>query len=81
MDKSSSIKLIELLALRPGSFLYQNAVTGEPACWEAQSLYQYSGWQESVSQAAFPDSNPVKLHNFQKLLDIPVEAFLVVRYP
>lgn len=81
MDKSSCIKLIELLTLRPGSFVHQNPVTGEPVCWEAQSLYQYAGWQEGVSQAAFPDSNPIKVRNFQKLLDIPIEAFLVLRYP
>lgn len=81
MDKSSCIKLIDLLALRPGSYLYQNPVTGEPVCWEAQSLYQYSDWQEGVSHAAFPDSSPVKAFNFQKLLDIPIQAFIVVHHP
>lgn len=81
MDKTSCIKLIELLALQPGSFLCQNVVTGEPVCWEAQAIYQYAGWQEGVSHAVFPDSSPVKLMNFQKLLDIPIEAFLALRYP
>lgn len=80
MDKTSVIKLIELLSLKQGSFLCQNTVTGEPVCWENQSLYQYSDWQEGVSQAAFPDSSPIKLQNFQKLLDIPIEVQLVIRY-
>ncbi len=80
MDRSSSMKLIDLLALRPGTFLCRNAVTGEAVCKEVQSIFQYADWQEEVSQAAFPDSSAVKLQNFQKLLDIPIAAHLVLRH-
>jgi len=80
LDKRSVIKLIDLLSLRPGAILYQNAVTGEPVCHEAETLYRYSGWREGISKAAFPDAAPLKVQNFQKLLDLPIQAQLVIRH-
>ena len=81
MGWASALKLIDLLSMRPGSLLHLNAVTGEAGCQEAEQLYRHAGWQEGVIRSLLPDAEPYQLHNFQKLLEIPIEAQVVIRHP
>jgi len=81
MDRMSDLKLIDLLSLRPGSLLRPHSVKGEVGCREAEAILRVQGWQQEISEALFPNGNPLKIHNLSKLLDIPIDTQLIVRNP
>ncbi len=81
MDRCSDLKLIDLLSMRPGSLLRPHAVKGDFGCMESETLSQNRGWREEISHAIFPQGDSIKIHNFSKLLDIPLSTQILIRHP
>jgi flagellar motor switch/type III secretory pathway protein FliN len=81
VKRSSEIKLIDLLSLRPGSLLSVHAIKGQVECRPADAPTRGANWREEISNACFPNGDPLKIHNFSKLLEISVDAQVIVRFP
>ncbi|MGC9328693.1 MAG: hypothetical protein ACP5I1_13745 [Candidatus Hinthialibacter sp.] len=84
MDESrraSDLKLIDLLSLRPGSLLSVHSIKGKVNCSQAEDIKRGSQWRQEVSAACFPNGDLQTIHNFSKLLEISIDAQVIVRYP
>ena len=81
MKRTSDLQLIDLLSLRPGSLLSEHSIKGKVSCRQAEKITRGSKWREDVSTACFPNGDPQKIHNFSKLLEISIDAQVVVRHP
>ncbi len=74
------LKLIDLLSLRPGALLQIHSVRGSAECSNTEGLVGRSGWQQNVSQAMMPDASAKQVNNLSSLLDIPIEAQVLIRH-
>ncbi|MBN2328365.1 MAG: hypothetical protein JXR73_14565 [Candidatus Omnitrophica bacterium] len=84
MDESkraSDLKLIDLLSLRPGSLLSVHSIKGKINCSQAEAIKRGSQWRQEVSAECFPNGDLQKIHNFSKLLEISIDAQVIVRHP
>jgi flagellar motor switch/type III secretory pathway protein FliN len=79
MLHSSELKLVDLLALKPGTLLRLHSVKGETECL-SDSFARLSGWQDEFSHAIFPNGDPQKIHNLSKLLDVPIDFQIIIRH-
>lgn len=79
--QTSDLKLIDLLSLRPGSLLRVHSIKGKVSCRQAEDLTRGSKWRQEVSNACFPNGDPQTIHNFSKLLEISIDAQILVRHP
>ncbi|RJP35535.1 MAG: hypothetical protein C4527_00345 [Candidatus Omnitrophota bacterium] len=77
----SDLKLVDLLSLRPGSLLRLHTVKGEIGCREVEELSRSTRWREEISYAIFPNENPIKIHNFSKLLEVPLLTQVIIHHP
>lgn len=76
----SDLRLIDLLSLRPGALLHVHSIKGELGCEQAEQIAKTNGWQEVVSNVCFPNSSSRIRHNFSKLLDVPIDANVIIRH-
>ncbi len=81
MNCQSDIKLVDLLSLRPGSLLHLHTVKGVIGCREVEQYSRSSHWREEISNAYFPQGDPVTIHNFSKLLDVLLDTHIVIHHP
>ncbi|MDX9754783.1 MAG: hypothetical protein RBU29_12535 [bacterium] len=81
MKLASSLKLIDILSLKPGSFLYLHAVRGEVGCDQAQAIARTFNWRHQISHVIFPTGDTQKRHNLSKLLDISIDTQVIIKYP
>ncbi|MEW6235669.1 MAG: FliM/FliN family flagellar motor switch protein [Candidatus Omnitrophota bacterium] len=81
MTRRSDLKLIDLLSLRPGSLLHVHTVKGEAACLQAEIFSRSEGWKRDITDAVFPEGDLLRKHNLLKLLEIPIDAQVIVRHP
>jgi len=81
MTRRSDLKLIDLLSLRPGALLHVHTVKGEAACLQAEIFSRSVGWRQELTDAVFPEGDLLRKHNLLKLLDIPIDAQVIVRRP
>ncbi len=79
--QTSVLKLIDLLSLRPGALLSVHSIKGKVGCRQADVITQGSKWKQEISSACFPNGNQQTKHNFSKLLEIAVDAQVIVRHP
>lgn len=77
--RDSALRIIDLLSLRPGALLRLNAVTGEAGCRETEAFRRRTDWRRGVTSALLPGADAVKARNFEKLLEIPVAAAVMIR--
>jgi flagellar motor switch/type III secretory pathway protein FliN len=61
--------------------LHLHSVRGEPSCDSAEQWARGSDWQNHVSSAILPEGDTQKRHNLSKLLDITINAQILVKYP
>ncbi len=80
MKRASELKLIDLLSLRPGSLLSIHSIKGKVGCQEVEALTRGSKWKQEISIACFPNGDPQKIHNFSKLLEVSIDALVVIRH-
>lgn len=81
MKLVSSLKLIDIIALKPGSFLYLHAVRGEVECDKAEKIARNYNWQHQISTVILPKGDTQKRHNLSKLLDISIDTQVIIKYP
>ncbi|MDP8243424.1 MAG: FliM/FliN family flagellar motor switch protein [Candidatus Hinthialibacter antarcticus] len=74
------LKLIDLLSLQPGALLQIHSVRGSAECTSTEHLVGRNGWQQNVSQAMMPDAGSKQVNNLSSLLDIPIEAQVLIRH-
>lgn len=80
-SRSHELKLIDLISLQPGSVLSIHAVKGEAGCDRAAKWTITRGWKQQVSSAMFSDESEERKRDIMaKLLDIPVEAQVLIRH-
>lgn len=58
-----------------------HAIKGKVECRPAESTTPSSRRREEISSACFPNGDPLKIHNFSKLLEISIDAQVIVRHP
>ncbi|MBZ0258099.1 FliM/FliN family flagellar motor switch protein [bacterium] len=74
------LKLIDLLSLQPGALLQIHSVRGSAECTRTENFVGRRGWQQGVSQAIMPDAEQKQVNNLSSLMDIPIEAQVLVRH-
>ena len=79
-SRPHELKLIDLISLKPGSVLTIHSVKGEVACDQAAQWTENRGWKHQVSNAMFSNEENRKRENMAKLLDIHVDAQVIIRH-
>lgn len=74
------LKLIDLLSLQPGALLQIHSVRGSAECTSTETLVGRNGWQQNVSQAMMPEADSKQVNNLSSLLDVPIEAQVLIRH-
>ena len=77
MLHSSELKLVDLLALKPGTMLRLHSVKGETECLSDSFARLSDG--RMIFHAIFPNGDPQKIHNLSKL-DVPIDFQIIIRY-
>ncbi|MBD3266678.1 hypothetical protein GF373_08415 [bacterium] len=81
MTRHSSLKLLDILSLQPGSLLHLNAVRKEPECDFSERFMKSASWRQKISTAISPEGDTQKQQNLSKLLDIAIDTQILVKYP